>query len=476
MNSADDFLEAKLAAADARDYLKSRKAKKGFSAQTPHPKQLEFVNLTCREALFGGAASGGKSSALLMCALKVAAGQGGSALILRRTYQELILRGALMDRAHEWLDGSDAKWDAAARRWTFPSGGTIEFGYFDNWADRMRYQSAQYNLICFDELTHFPEEWYSFMFTRTRRGADSKIPSMIRGATNPGSIGHEWVMRRFIAETHPDRVFIPASFRDNPHIDQKDYEGQLALAAPIVRRQMMGEWIHDGNGLVYREFQPANIVDRVPGDLQHFLCGLDFGVVDENAITVLGWRDHDSTIYVVESYRKTSLVDELAAEVKALNAKYQFVKIVGDVGGMGKLFVEEMRMRHGIPIEGAEKANKLGYISLLNADLATRRVLVLRDTCQDLIAEVKELYWDESGTKELGSAKNHACDSFLYCWRACVAFAEEPRQVPKPGTLEDAREATERAYLALPPEDRALWSKRDDEMFGGGQAKAWWEQ
>src|SRR4051812_7334087 len=91
----------------------------------PHPPQEAFLSLDCREAMYGGAAGGGKSDALLMAALQYVDVPGYSALILRRTFPDLALPGAIMDRSKEWLHGTDAHWNENERRWTFPSGATL---------------------------------------------------------------------------------------------------------------------------------------------------------------------------------------------------------------------------------------------------------------------------------------------------------------------------------------------------------------
>ena len=389
------------------------------------------MDLRCTEALYGGAAGGGKSDTLLMDAAQFCHVPGYGALILRRTHQELVLKGALIDRSHDWWGGTAVKWNGDDKRWTWPSGATIEFGYFDTWVDRSRYQSAAWNRIYFDELTQFPEDWYRFMFTRIRRVTGFQVPSAMRGATNPGNIGHKWVEARFPVhvtfeeQDQSKRRFLFASFQDNPHVDQEDYATQLEEAPPLVRRQMLGEWIDDGVGRVYSGFDETRnfLREELPEGEWSYVLGIDFGIVDPNAFTVLGWRKHDRIVYVLASYRKKGDAIDVAEEVVELTRTYPFSRIVGDTGGLGKGFAEQMIERHNIPVEAADKVNKVGYIQLLNGELAKGTVKLVRAATRDLVEELTSLQWHANGQKEAAGA-NHAADSMLYAWRAASAFGE----------------------------------------------------
>jgi hypothetical protein len=178
-----------------------------------------------------------------------------------------------------------------------------------------------------------------------------------------------------------------------------------------------------------------------------YLCGLDFGIVDQNAVCVLGWRRQDPCVYVVSCYRMTAIPSELAAEVRRLETTYKFVRIIGDVGGMGKAFAEEMRRRPpAIPVEPAEKHNKVGYIALFNDALRTGRIKVVRSACADLLQEWAELPWAENRMKEAEGFNNHAADACLYAWRAANAFLEK---YPEPQAVEGTAE---------------YWEKREREM------------
>ncbi len=227
-------------------------------------KQREFLELHCREAFYGGAAGGGKSTTLLMGALAHAYVPGYAALILRRDTQRLHLAGGLIPRSHEWLVGSGAKWNASRCQWTFFTGGppaTITFGYLQSPLDKFRYGSSEYQYIAFDELTEFAEEDYLFLFSRLRRTRDFSAPLRIRSASNPGGPGHLWVKARFIGDQAlaaaaddknsdsaqglavEDRIYLPARIGDNPHLDGDEYRQSLVHLPPVTRERLLnGDW------------------------------------------------------------------------------------------------------------------------------------------------------------------------------------------------------------------------------------------
>ena len=243
----------------------------------PLPKQLAFLLLPHEEAFFGGAAGPGKSDALLMAALQYVDVPRYSALILRKTIQDLELPGALIDRSRGWLEGSDATFNAQKNRWTFPSGALLQFGYLDKAGDRFRYQGGEYQFIGFDELTHFNQQDYEYLFSRLRRatcpihdkapdddcqacqeyGKLAEVPLRMRSASNPGGIGHNWVRDYFEIKktnrsqygrplyqgTRPDRPHIPAFLEDNPYIDPDEYKRQLQHLDVVTMEQLLaGNW------------------------------------------------------------------------------------------------------------------------------------------------------------------------------------------------------------------------------------------
>lgn len=286
----------------------------------PHPVQQVFLNLSVEEALYGGAAGGGKSDALLMAAMQYVDVPGYSALILRRTWPDLNAPGAILDRANDWLSDTPAQKTDGGRIWKFPSGARIQFGYLQYDKDKYKFQSAEYQFIGFDELTHFEQTTYEYMFSRIRRPAlnclncntalrvyrnnngsqyykhvnkagkekcrevfpDPKVlaqypqtkdgmsifdvPLRMRSATNPGGIGHLWVKSHFIDPKTRKKgsVFVPARLIDNPSLDQESYEKNLMHLSPIDRERLLnGDWdVEDEGAMFLRHW--INVLDEAP--------------------------------------------------------------------------------------------------------------------------------------------------------------------------------------------------------------------
>lgn len=241
-----------------------------FIPVEPTTRQSVFLLLNdVLEVFYGGAAGGGKSEAGLMGAAQFVDIPGFAALILRRSYRDLALPGALMDRSHKWWKQSEAHWDGTNYRWTFPSGAQIQFGYLEHEGDETRYQSAEFQYIFFDELTQFSKQQYTYMFSRLRRVRNVEIPLRMRAASNPGGVGHLWVKDRWnlpSGKTHSkNRVFVPAKLEDNPHLDQETYEMSFEELSDVTRAQLRhGDWSAQNLG---GKFDPAWFTVIAPNEV-----------------------------------------------------------------------------------------------------------------------------------------------------------------------------------------------------------------
>lgn len=224
-----------------------------FTPHTPSPQQALFLGLPQAEALYGGAAGGGKTDALLMACLQFVEIPGYSALYLMRSYADLEKPKAPIPRSHEWLDGL-AKWHAGQRYWEFPSGARLDFGYMERDDDRFKYRTAEYQTVVWDEVTAFTRIQYTYLNSRLRRLEGVSIPLRMRAGGNPEGRGFTWVRSRFILPTGERRFpFVPALLDDNVHIDQESYRESLNRLDPITRRRLLdGDWTIIPTGRMFK--------------------------------------------------------------------------------------------------------------------------------------------------------------------------------------------------------------------------------
>lgn len=369
----------------------------------PTPKQLEALQSDARELLFGGALGGGKSDYLLMCGLQYADVPGYASAIFRKALTDLKLPGALLDRARDWLQPHMKTRRNPSGTVTYVPGehtyyfktwnpdGSIGiparlcFCYIGDANIKDRYQSAEFQTICFDEISQWetPND-YKFMTTRLRKNVchihgkkkdgsanyvkgcpecflKENSPTRLRAATNPGGLGGLWIKKRWqilpdpslypdkrealrainegvrvpFVGTHPDRIFIPSYIDDNPFLDQMQYKEFLDDLDPYLRSQLRdGNWEARADSRYKREWaRYYRIYDNA----------IEMGAV----MHPFSWFKHIFITVDPAGTVREGVVDQSIGGKKA--ESYTVISVWGVSQGNDLFWIDMIRFREEIP-------------------------------------------------------------------------------------------------------------------------------
>lgn len=469
---------------------------------TPQDKQVAFMRRWEDEALYGGAAGGGKSEALVIEATRQAHIPHYRGLILRKTYREL---GELIDKSLQYYPRAfpKARYNASQNIWYFPSGAKIIFGAMQRPQDKIKYQGRAFDFIAFDELTHFTWEQYSYMLSRNRpNGPGTRV--YMRATANPGGVGHGWVKEYFITAAPPmttirgefeyetpdgrkekqmrTRIFVPASVFDNKKLLDNDpgYPARLAAMPEAERNALLyGDW-DSFSGQVFTEWKndPAHYDDRlythvirpfrVPDDWIIWR-GFDWGFSRPFSV---GWYavDHERRLYRIrELYGCTGTPNKgvqweptrVAQEIRRIeaddpNLRGKRIYGVADPaiwGSDGTESIASLMERQRVYFERGDHARMDGKMQVhhrLAFGEDGRPMLYVFDTCKHFIRTVPNLVYDETDVEDIDTdGEDHIYDELRYvCMRNPIAPRAHTEQKP-------------RAYNPLDTEDDIRYDKYD---------------
>lgn len=301
---------------------------------SPQPKQIEFMQRPEYEELYGGAAGGGKTDALLAEALRQIEIPNYRGILFRDTTKQL---EGMVSRSEELYSRAfpKAKFNDNKLLWKFPSGAKIFFGYMEHEKDKLNYQGKAYDFVGFDEVTHFTYSQYMYLVSRNRPvGPGTRC--YVRATANPDGKGMQWVKDRFITPAPPltpikgkyeiikpdgktitivrKRIFVPSSVFDNQALLNNDPNYLANLAAmPEAQRNayLYGNW-DSFKGQVFTEWKndPAHYDDqkwthvinpfRIPEHWKVYR-GYDFGYSKPFSV---GWYavDERGKVYRIKEY------------------------------------------------------------------------------------------------------------------------------------------------------------------------------
>lgn len=447
---------------------------------TPQPKQYEFMSRPEFEVLYGGAAGGGKSDALLCEALRQVDIPHYRCIIFRDTYPQL---EALISRSQELYGRAFPKavFNSSEKVWKFPSGAKIFFGYVERDAQRFKYQGKSYDCVFFDELTHFSFTVYQYLKSRCRptgKSVGKKTRQYIRATCNPDGKGMGWVKERFVTPAPPmttmvervpvkfpdghveemtrDRVFVPSTVFDNKELLEQDPNYLATLASlPEAERnallygswesfsgQVFTEWINDPNH--YEDRKWTHVIEPFPiPSSWKIMRSFDFGYskpfsVGYNAV------DHEGKMYrIAEWYGCTGepnvglKIDpyEIAKGIKQFEENNEFLKgrkiihAVADPAifeeskgeSIARMMEKSPNFIHWTGGDNSRLSGKMQYHYRLSFDEYGDSMFQVFNTCKHFIRCIPLLIYSDKHPEDIDSdMEDHNYDEQRY------AFMENP--------------------------------------------------
>lgn len=297
------------------------------------PKQDRLHASRARNVLYGGAAGGAKSHGLrwhgiLLC-LSV---RDARVLLLRREYEEL--RRTQVLKLLEELPLELADHQKVERTFYFPATGSRLFlGHCHSAEDFRKHLSTEWDMILVDESGEFAPEQLRLLQSRLRTTKPGIRPQFVL-ASNPGGEAHEYHLRWYIeksvsGEEDPaydpaDYEFVPATYKENPFIDSREYERRLMQLPEFDRKRFLGDWTVAPDRAFWMFRQDVHVyADGAIAEQPWWPCfrAMDWGYA---APTSVGWYvvDDEANVYRVQELYAPELDPwQLVSRVRELDER-----------------------------------------------------------------------------------------------------------------------------------------------------------
>ena len=419
-------------------------------------KQQAFIDSQAFETLFGGAAGGGKSYGQLVDGLLYALKYPKSKqIIFRSTFADL--EKSLIRTSMDLYPLSIADYNSSKHTCKFKNGSIIDFGYIQYEKDVYQYQSAEYDVVRFDELTHFTEFMYTYLISRCR-GANP-YPKCIKSSTNPGGVGHNWVKERFIDIGVPNtihtckletgetttRIFIPSLVQDNKFMltYDPDYIKRLDALPEKERRALKyGDWdIFDGQ--FFTEFKRnIHVIEpfEIPKDWYiYFVMDYGLDMLAGYWIAV----DYNNNAYVFrEVYQSNLLVSQARDKIKEMTNESVYIylappdlwnrhketgKSTADIFAEGGI---DLYKTNNDRIQGWLQMKEWLKVYKDEQGCDTSRLKIF-STCKNLIRCLPQIQHDEKKIGDVANEPHELTHSVDAIRGFCVYWTQEPIFVAK---------------------------------------------
>ena len=234
----------------------------------------------------------------------------------------------------------------------------------------------------------------------TLLGTAENIPKTffeaVTSGAEPGWSIHKW--------TAFDNPYIAEKWQK--HIEWIQQNNPSFMLTSEYKTHYLNEWCADDKLLIIK-INENTVIPAIELINPTYILGVDLGYNDDCSFVLTAFHSKSPDLYVVEAAKEKELdITETANRVKEYLRRFPIAKVVMD--GANKQGVMEIRNRHNVPVQIAEKSDKASFLKILADDITRGRVKYFEGKTQALIDEQQSLQWkDETKQDEDPRIANH---------------------------------------------------------------------